>query len=85
MAEEKRLNYTNKELLILMLKDKGIHEGNWVLGAEFAFTASNIGQSPDGSDASPAGIVALSNVHIAQVQQPLPFSVDAAEANPKDS
>jgi len=84
MAEIKQqISYTNKELLILLIKDRGIHEGNWVLGAQLAFSAMNIGQLPDGSDASPAGVVAVTGVVIDSVPEPLPFSVNAAEINPK--
>ena len=83
MAENTRIAYTNKELVVMMLKDQGIHEGHWVLATNFSFTAMNIGQSSDGSDASPAGIVAVTGVIIERVPERLPFSVNAAEVNPK--
>jgi len=83
MAETTRRIYSNKELVVMMLKDQGIHEGNWVLAANLSFTAMNFGQSPDGSDASPAGVVAVTGVLLECVPAPLPFSVSAAEANPK--
>ena len=83
MAETTRRIYSNKELVVMMLKDQGIHEGNWVLAANLSFTAMNFGQSPDGSDASPAGVVAVTGVLLERVPAPLPFSVNAAEANPK--
>jgi len=83
MVETTRLIYSNKELVVMMLKDQGIHEGNWVLAANLSFTAMNFGQLPDGSDASPAGVVAVTGVLIERVPEPLPFSVNAAEANPK--
>ena len=83
MAEITQINYTNKELLLLMLKDQEIHEGNWILGATYSFTAMNIGQLPDGTDASPASVAAINSIHIERVPEPLPFSVNAAEVNPK--
>jgi len=83
MVETTRRIYSNKELVEMMLKDQGIHEGNWVLAANLSFTAMNFGQSPDGSDASPAGVVAVTGVLLERVPAPLPFSVNAAEANPK--
>lgn len=83
MAEITQLEYKNKDLVVLMLKDQGIHEGDWVLQVKFAFSAMNIGQSDDGSDASPAGIAAATGFAIARVPEPLPFSVNAAEVNPK--
>jgi len=66
-----------------MLKDREIHEGNWVLGVKFNFTAMNIGQLPDGSDASPAGVAAVENLCLERTPDPLPFSVDAAVVNPQ--
>lgn len=83
MVETTRIIYSNKELVVMMLKDQGIHEGNWILAANLSFTAMNIGQLPDGSDASPAGVVAVTGVLIERVPEPLPFSVNADEANPK--
>ncbi len=83
MVETTKFIYSNKELVVMMLKDQGIHEGNWVLAANLSFTAMNVGQLPDGSDASPAGVVAVTGVLIERVPESLPFSVNAAEANPK--
>lgn len=82
MAEITQFEYTNKELVVLMLKDQRIHDGNWVLQAKFSFTAMNIGQLPDGTDASPAGVVAATGFALARVPEPLPFSVNAADVNP---
>jgi hypothetical protein len=83
MAEISQVDFTNQELVVMMLKDQGIHEGNWAFSAKLAFSVMNIGQSPDGSDASPAGVVAITGVRIERVPEPLPFSVNAAEVNPK--
>lgn len=83
MAEIKNISYTIKELLVLLLKDQEIHEGDWVLGASFSFTGMNIAQLKDGTDASPASVAAIKGIHIERVPEPLPFSVNAAEVNPK--
>lgn len=83
MAKTTEVEYTNKELLILMLKDQGIHEGNWALSAKLKFSTMNLGELADGSDASPAGAIAVVGCRIERVPEPLPFSINAAEANPK--
>jgi hypothetical protein len=83
MAELEKFEYSNKELVAALLQNRGIHEGHWILTAKLSFSAMNIGESPDGSDASPAGVVALTGIRIDNVPEPLPFSVNAAEANPK--
>jgi hypothetical protein len=74
--------YANIDLLRLLIKDKGVSEGHWILTVAFGFSAMNIGTSPDGEDAGPAGVVAVSGVGIAKVPTPLPFSLDAAVVNP---
>ncbi len=83
MAEIKQIAYSNKDVLILMLKDQEVHEGHWILGSNFSFGAATMGQLPDGSDASPTAIVTLSGFNIERVLEPLPFSLDASEVNPK--
>lgn len=83
MADATRFEFSNMELLVLMIKKQGIHEGHWALQAKFTFAAMNIGGQTDGTDVLPAGVVALAGVGIELVPEPLPFSVNAAEVNPK--
>lgn len=83
MSNSNSIEYSKKELVAALLRDKGIHEGHWVLAAKLTFSAMNIGQAADGSDASPAGVVALTGIKLENVPEPLPYSVNAAEANPK--
>lgn len=83
MSKADKIEYSNKELVAALLRDKEIHEGHWVLAAKLTFSAMNIGQAADGSDASPAGVVALAGIQLENVPAPLPFSINAAEANPK--
>lgn len=83
MAEISRIEFTNKELVVLMLKDQGIHEGHWVLQAKFGFGAINMGATPEGTDAAPSGFVSIAGLGLELVPEPLPFSVNAAEVNPE--
>ena len=82
MAEIKQISYSNRDLLILMLKDQEIHNGNWVLNASFKFAAMNMGQNLDGTDAAPSAIATLAGFSLEKVDESLPFSVNAAEVNP---
>jgi hypothetical protein len=84
MADVTRIEFTNKELLIMMLKKQEIHEGNWVIQAKLSFAAMNMGTTSDGTDTMPAGAVAVSGMGLELVPEPLPFSVNAAEVNPKN-
>lgn len=72
----------HKDLVTLLLRENNIHEGNWVVMAMIGFSPMNIGQSPTGEDASPAGAVVFQKVGIQQVATPTPNSVDAAKVNP---
>ncbi|MGC2458545.1 MAG: hypothetical protein WA435_11190 [Gallionellaceae bacterium] len=83
MAEITRIEFTNKDLAILMLKDQGIHEGNWVLQAKFSFGAMNMGTTPEATDVVPSGIIGIAGMGLELTPQPLPFSINAAEVNPK--
>lgn len=83
MAEITRIDYSTKELIGLMLKDQNIHEGNWILTATFLQSAINIGHSTEHSDIAPASLSILNRIGIEHVNEPLPFSVDAAIVNPK--
>lgn len=74
---------STRDLTVLLIKNQGIHEGRWVLSALLNFSTLNIGESKDGTDALPAGVVALSGVRLEQAAIPVPFSVDAAEVNPR--
>ena len=83
MTELAQFEFTNKELVVLLLKNRGVHEGHWHLSVKLGFSALNLGEAKDGSDASPAGAVAFTGVRIVKVPEPLPFTVNAAEVNPK--
>lgn len=65
-----------------MLKEKGIHEGLWMLQVEFTMSAGNFGASED--VAIPTSFLGVSRLGMVQVPK-LELSnltVDAAEVNP---
>lgn len=82
MNNKAEVEFTNRELLIHMLKIKEIHKGHWMLIVHFGFNAMNIGQTDSGEDAAPAGVVSVQKIGIREIPQPLPFSVDAFAVNP---
>jgi hypothetical protein len=85
MPEVNQYVFTNKELLALLVKEAGIHDGKWMLLVNFGFSAANVGTSPD--QASPAAMVALLSLGIQKAQPDSPPSLvlDAAEVNPGKS
>lgn len=74
------VQYKHKELTELMLKDRGIHEGLWVLQIRFGLGAVNAGPSED--DVHPTAMVPVQGIGILRVDQPGPLVVDAAVVNP---
>lgn len=82
MAEATQFQYKHRDLLVLMLRDQGVHEGHWILMAQFGFGAMNAGLTEGGTDVSPSAIVAVQALGCQRVQEPTPFSVDAAVVNP---
>lgn len=78
------ISYSTNELTKLLLERHDIHEGNWILTVNFGFLAMNIRQSDTDTEVSPSGIVSVQRVGLQRLAEPLPFSVDAAVANPGD-
>lgn len=85
MAEISKIEYSMRDLLVLLLKDQNIHEGNWILSATFLQSAINIGHSTESTDIAPASLSILNRIGIELVNEPVPFSVDASAVNPKVS
>ncbi len=84
---KEQILFTHKDLLRLMLKDKGIHEGYWTLLVRFGFLAGNVGFPADANVAMvPTGFVGVANVGLERVAEiGGPLTVDAAVENPLDS
>jgi len=44
MAEISGVNFSHTEIAVLMLKDRGIHEGLWQLSVEFGLARQTLGR-----------------------------------------
>src|SRR6266513_3063043 len=85
MADPTQFVWTHKELLTLMLKDRDIHEGRWVLLLNWGMSPGNFG--PSESEFSPGMLVASTRQGSLRQDpgRPTPpqeLYVDAAEINP---
>lgn len=69
-----------KQLLEVLVKHYGLHEGVYDLNVEFMF---NVGQVNRDEKASPAAFVALSKFGVVRITEPTRSSVDAAKINPQ--
>ena len=85
MPEISQYTVKPKELTELLLKQLGIHEGQWVLMVSFGFSATNAG--PEGGEILPSAIIGIQKVGLqrAEPNSPPDMIVDAATVNPKSS
>jgi hypothetical protein len=85
MPEINQIFFTHKELLELLIKQAGVHEGRWILSAAFGFTAGNFGPAPE--QMAPGAIVAITQVGIQRAARDTPdaMAMDAAVVNPKSA
>ena len=79
MPEVNQYLFTNKELLDLLIKQAGVHEGRWMLAI---ISAGNFG--PSNEQMSPGAAVLINQVGIQRAlpEAPEALSVDAAVVNP---
>jgi len=82
MPDINQIFFNHKELLELLIKKANVHEGKWMLAANFGFTAANLGPTPD--QLAPGAMVALLQMGIAKAGPETPdFAIlDAAKVNP---
>jgi hypothetical protein len=83
MAEVTQYTFTWPELAEILIKQQGIHEGEWLAVVEFAVAAGVIGQGPP--EAKPGVLVTANGVQLqkAVAGAPQHLVVDAAKVNPK--
>ena len=82
MPETSQILFGHKELVELMLKQSAIHEGKWIILAQFALGVGNMGATP--AQAAPTVIATLTQIGIqrAPADAPPEMIVDAAKVNP---
>lgn len=83
MPDVNQYSFSQKELVTLLIKAAGVHEGKWIIMMNFGFSAGNFGPSP--AELSPGAVIAAINVGIqrADANAAPEMVVDAAEVNPK--
>jgi hypothetical protein len=84
MPAANQFTWTHKELITLMVKAMGIHEGRWMLLMSYGMSPGNFGPSDD--QISPGMIVTVTGIGIQReapgAAAPSSLVVDAAEVNP---
>lgn len=82
MAEATQISFSHKEVVSALLKAQNIHDGVWMLSVSFGMAATNVGQSPDGSDLNPAAILPVLGIGLQRTDVENAISVDASKDNP---
>jgi hypothetical protein len=82
MPEVDQYSFSYQEILELLVKKAGLHEGKWQLNLSFGFTAGNMGPTPP--ELVPGAIVAVTGVGLSRAKPDSPeaLTIDAAKANP---
>lgn len=84
MPEINNYSLSHRELVVLMIKELGIHEGRWLLSVNFGLTAGNFGPSED--EVIPGAVLGIQHIGIQRetpgMKGPRSLVVDAAEVNP---
>lgn len=85
MPDVQTYTFSHLELLELMVKASGLHEGEWMLTINFGLAAGNYG--PSSEDVLPGGLLLVQNIGItrAGADAPKALTLDAAKVNPRPS
>lgn len=90
MADATQYALPHKELVVLLVKHFGVHEGLWQLSVTFGLGAGHMAANPGATptatpsgDLNPVAFVAVGGVGIRRVEQENSLTVNAAEVNPR--
>ena len=81
MSEVTQYTFSHRELVEILVKQQGLHEGIWGLYVRFGLGASNVGESP--TQIHPAAVVPIIELGLQKFDKETSISVDAAKVNPK--
>src|SRR5271169_4588225 len=82
MPEANQYLFSNKELLELLIKQAGVHDGRWVLMTNFGIGPGNFGASPEQVAPGVAVVINQMGIQRAPLETPEASSLDAAVVNP---
>jgi len=82
MPEATQFAYSHRELTELMLRDRDIRAGHWMIQVKFGHAAANVGPPTDDPALAavfgPASISVIIEIGIQRADQPGPLTVDAS-------
>jgi hypothetical protein len=85
MPEINQYMFNNKELLELLIKHAHVHDGRWILVANFGFSAGYFGPTTDQVAPGVAIVINQMGIQRAQADTPKESCLDAAVVNPSST
>ncbi len=82
MGEPQIITFEYKELVTILIKYQGIHEGLWSLTIQVGLQAGNIQTGSSEDDTVLGLIIPLMKIGIQKQDKPGPLTVDATKVNP---
>jgi hypothetical protein len=80
MPEATQIAFKHAEIVELLIKKQGIHEGIWGLFIRFGLNASNVG--PNEMELMPAAILGVLEIGLQKFDKETNLALDAAKINP---
>ena len=77
MTTDETISYGPKQITEMIIRERGISDGYWMLSLEFGLVAANTGPSPD--EIYPSAIIPVQKIGIARSSEPNPMTVDASK------
>lgn len=85
MTETDRISFSYQEVVELLVKQKGIHEGIWAISFRFDLGAGNVAKQGEANSFIPAAIVPITEIGIQRVDELSNLTVDASKVNPQSN
>lgn len=82
MAEPTQFVFSHKEIVEILIRHQGLHEGIWAASFQLGMGNTNV-PSPTGSEMVPAVIVSILGVGLQRTDREGPTALDAAKVNPR--
>jgi hypothetical protein len=81
-ATATQYTFSHKQLIEILIRDQGIHEGIWAASFQLGMGNMNV-PSPTGGDPLPAVVVTIFGVGLQKVEKEEGNALDAAKVNPQ--
>jgi hypothetical protein len=82
MGQANQIGFSYKEIVELLVKKQGIHDGIWGLYVKFGLGAINIGEPSAPKVLTPTAIVSVQEIGLQKFDEENNLTVDAAVFNP---